>query len=320
MGIIGTAVGAATRGPAPGRGADVHRLHRRLPRSMLNQAAKFRYMFGGKVSVPMVVRTVTGAGMAAGAQHSQSLYAITPPASRVCKTVIPATPNDAKGLLLPAIRDNDPRDLLRAQEPSCSPRGEVPEGDYEVPIGKARLAREGHDVSPIGIGRHRAWASRRRRCSRGGHLAEVLDLGSLAPLDEDDPHHARQDGARGWPTRRRPPRIATMAAPARAGLRRPDRAGQASPRPRARAGQQGARGRAASPAKITAAREQPAAGAPGSAGSEHERVAERTAAGGLAERRALHGRGDAATEARVRRGRPRSRWRCCRRGSPSPRP
>ena len=184
MGIVGMAVGAATTGLRPVVELMFIDFIGVCLDPLLNQAAKFRYMFGGKVSVPMVVRTVTGAGMAAGAQHSQSLYGITAGIPGL-KTVIPATPRDAKGLLLAAIRDNDPVIF-------CEPKsllfatGEVPEGDYEVPIGKARLVREGHDVSLIGMGATvRMCEQAAEMLAREGTSAEVLDLRSLAPLDED---------------------------------------------------------------------------------------------------------------------------------------
>ncbi len=183
MGLLGTAVGAAVTGLRPiaeltfidflGTGFD----------PLLNQAAKIRYMLGGQARVPLTVRTMTGAGMQLAAQHSQSLYGITAGIPGL-KTVIPATPHDAKGLLLAAIRDDDPVIF-------CEPKGllfttgEVPEGDYEVPIGKARLVREGTDVSLIGLGVTVPMCEQAAaELEADGLSAEVLDLRSLAPLDE----------------------------------------------------------------------------------------------------------------------------------------
>ncbi|HWO23749.1 MAG TPA: transketolase C-terminal domain-containing protein [Kofleriaceae bacterium] len=150
---------------------------------LLNQAGKLRYMLGGRVRVPLTVRAMTGAGMQTGAQHSQSLYGITTSIPGL-KTVIPATPHDAKGLLLAAIRDDDPVIF-------CEPKGvlftmgEVPEGDYEVPLGQARLAREGRDVSLIGMGATVPMCEQAAdELAKEGISAEVLDLRSLAPLDE----------------------------------------------------------------------------------------------------------------------------------------
>lgn len=184
MGIVGMAVGAATTGLRPVVELMFMDFIGVCLDPLLNQAAKFRYMFGGKVAVPLTVRTVTGAGMAAGAQHSQSLYAITA-AIPGLKTVIPATPRDAKGLLLAAIRDNDPVIF-------CEPKsllftsGEVPEGDYEVPIGRARVAREGRDVTLVGMGATVPMCEQAADLlAREGTSAEVIDLRSLAPLDAD---------------------------------------------------------------------------------------------------------------------------------------
>ncbi len=184
MGFLGAAVGAAATGLRPvaelmfidfiGVSLD----------PLLNQAAKLRYMFGGKARVPLTVRTSTGAGLRAAAQHSQSLYWMTT-AIPGLKTVIPSTPTDAKGLLLAAIRDDDPVVF-------CEPKsllfvsGEVPEGDYEVPIGQARLVRQGSDVSLVGFGRTVQTALQAAAELEGeGISAEVLDLRSLQPLDSE---------------------------------------------------------------------------------------------------------------------------------------
>src|SRR5262245_60660473 len=183
MGLLGTAVGAALTGLRPvaelmfidflGTGFD----------PLLNQAAKLRYMFGGQARVPLTVRTLTGAGLQTAAQHAQSLYWITAGIPGL-KTVIPSTPHDAKGLLLAAIRDDDPVIFCEPKGVLFVP-GEVPEGDYEVPIGKARLAREGTDVSLIGMGATVPVCEQAAdQLAKDGLSAEVLDLRSLAPLDE----------------------------------------------------------------------------------------------------------------------------------------
>lgn len=184
MGFVGAAVGAAATGLRPivelmfmdfiGVALD----------PLLNQAAKLRYMFGGKARVPLTVRTSCGAGARAAAQHSQTLYGMTT-AIPGLKTLCPATPADAKGLLLAAIRDDDPVIF-------CEPKslmfttGEVPEGDYEVPIGKARIARQGGDVTLIGVGKtvHVALEAAERLAAEGTD-AEVIDPRSLQPLDEE---------------------------------------------------------------------------------------------------------------------------------------
>ena len=139
MGFLGAAVGAAVTGLRPvaelmfidfiGVSLD----------PLLNQAAKLRYMFGGKARVPLTVRTSVGAGLRSAAQHSQSLYNLTT-AIPGLKTVIPSNPGDAKGLLLAAIRDDDPVVF-------CEPKslmfvsGDVPEGDAAIPLGRAACPR-----------------------------------------------------------------------------------------------------------------------------------------------------------------------------------
>ncbi|MBN2242680.1 MAG: alpha-ketoacid dehydrogenase subunit beta [Acidobacteria bacterium] len=182
--IVGTAVGAAAAGMRP----CVEILFMDfLPIAMdelCNQAAKFHYMFGGQMKCPMVVRTALGAGMGAAAHHSQSLEAM------LChipglKTVIPATPYDAKGLLISSIRDDNPVAFLE-HKMLYSLKGEVPEGDYTVPIGKADLKREGTDVTLV------CYSSMVHRCleaadglEKDGVHAEVLDLRTLIPMDKD---------------------------------------------------------------------------------------------------------------------------------------
>jgi pyruvate dehydrogenase E1 component beta subunit len=183
MGFIGAAVGAAVTGLRPvvelmfmdfiGVALD----------QLLNQAAKLRYMFGGKARVPLTVRTMSGAGMSAAAQHSQTLYGITASIPGL-KTVCPATAHDAKGLLLAAIRDDDP--VVFVEPKTCyGLRGEVPEGDYTVPLGQAMVQREGTDVSLVGIGKTVQTALEAAEAlGSEGISAEVIDLRSLSPLDE----------------------------------------------------------------------------------------------------------------------------------------
>lgn len=149
---------------------------------LLNNAAKMHYMFGGKISVPMVVRAPCGAGFSAAAQHSQSLdswFAHIPG----IKVVAPGSPADAKGLMLAAIRDNNPVIYLE-HKGLFGMTGEVPEGDYEVPLGKADIKREGRDVTIV------TWSAMvnksleaAKQLAQDGIEAEVLDLRSIAPLD-----------------------------------------------------------------------------------------------------------------------------------------
>lgn len=149
---------------------------------LFNQAAKMRYMFGGKIQVPLVLRCPCGAGFSAAAQHSQSLESWLAHIPGI-KVVMPYSPADAKGLMLSAIRDNNPVIYLE-HKGLFTTRGEVPEGEYVVPIGKAAIAREGKDVSLI------TWSAMVGKCLQAadklaadGIEAEVLDLRTIAPLD-----------------------------------------------------------------------------------------------------------------------------------------
>jgi pyruvate dehydrogenase E1 component beta subunit len=183
MGLIGTAVGAAATGLRPIAELMFMDFLGTCLDPLLNQAAKLRYMFGGKVKVPLTVRTVSGAGMQAAAQHSQSLYWMTTGIPGL-KTVIPSSPADAKGLLLASIRDDDPVVFCEAKG-ILNQSGDVPEGDYEIPIGEANVVREGSDVSLVAFGATVRIAMQAAKALEGaGTSAEVLDLRSLSPLDE----------------------------------------------------------------------------------------------------------------------------------------
>jgi pyruvate dehydrogenase E1 component beta subunit len=182
MGFMGAAVGAAATGLRPVVELMFMDFIGVCLDPLLNQAAKLRYMFGGRARVPLTVRTLVGGGLRAAAQHSQTLYGLTTSIPGL-KTVVPSTPADAKGLLLAAIRDDDPvvfcepKALLNVQ-------GEVPEGDYEVPLGRARVARAGGDVSLVAIGAMvRVAEQAAATLERDGVAAEVIDVRSLQPLD-----------------------------------------------------------------------------------------------------------------------------------------
>ncbi len=182
--IIGTAVGAASCGLRPvielmfvdfiGVSMD----------QLFNQAAKMKYMFGGKAKIPMVLRATCGAGIGAAAQHSQCLEAWFMHVPGL-KVVMPSTPYDAKGLLISAIRDDNPvvfleHKILYALE------GEVPDGTYTIPLGKADIKREGKDVTVIATAQavHTA-LSAAGKLAGDGISVEVLDPRTLSPLDED---------------------------------------------------------------------------------------------------------------------------------------
>ncbi|MGM7724223.1 alpha-ketoacid dehydrogenase subunit beta [Metabacillus sp. Hm71] len=151
---------------------------------VLNQGAKFRYMFGGKAQVPVTIRTTHGAGFRAAAQHSQSLYALFTSMPGI-KVVVPSTAYDAKGLLLAAIEDNDPV-IYFEDKTLYNTTGEVPEGYYTIPLGKADVKREGSDVTIVAIGKqvHTALTAAEQLAKKGIEL-EVVDPRSLSPLDSE---------------------------------------------------------------------------------------------------------------------------------------
>ena len=151
---------------------------------LFNQAAKMRFMFGGKAKVPMVLRMPQGAGVGAAAQHSQSLEAwfMHIPGIKVC---IPATPADAKGLLVSAIRDDNPVVFLE-HKLLYGIEGEVDDDLYEIPLGKGKVVREGSDVTIVATALmvHRALEAA-EILAKDGISVEVVDPRSLVPLDKD---------------------------------------------------------------------------------------------------------------------------------------
>jgi pyruvate/2-oxoglutarate/acetoin dehydrogenase E1 component len=147
-----------------------------------NQMAKLRYMTGGQARVPMVLRTQGGTGRSAGAQHSQSLesWLVHIPGLRV---VMPATPADAKGLLKSAIRSDDPVVFIE-HKALYALKGEVPEGEHLVPLGQARVVREGEALSIVAYSRMVHFALEAAEAlGKEGVQAEIIDLRTLNPLD-----------------------------------------------------------------------------------------------------------------------------------------
>ncbi|OYD70410.1 alpha-ketoacid dehydrogenase subunit beta [Rhodococcus sp. OK302] len=183
--IMGAAIGAAITGMRPVPEIMLMNFMAVCADQLINHAAKLRYMSGGQTNVPLTVRTVSGAGGGFGAQHSDMLEGplVHTPGLKV---VIPSTPADAKGLLLSSIFDDDPVVFIEMHHLYFSPTGHVPEGDYRVPLGVARTARAGSDVTLISWGRqvHECLAVA-QDLSAAGIEAEVLDLRSLVPLDLD---------------------------------------------------------------------------------------------------------------------------------------
>jgi pyruvate dehydrogenase E1 component beta subunit len=149
---------------------------------IINQAAKLRFMFGGTVSAPMVLRVAAGGGTGAAAQHSQSLESLYTNIPGL-KVVAPSTAYDAKGLLKSAIRDNNPVIFLE-QKKLYRVKGEVPEEEYTVPLGSADVKRAGCDVTIITYGRTVPMSLEAAdKLAATGISAEVLDIRSLLPLD-----------------------------------------------------------------------------------------------------------------------------------------
>jgi pyruvate/2-oxoglutarate/acetoin dehydrogenase E1 component len=150
----------------------------------VNQAGKNRYMFGGKTTVPMVLRTEGGAGRCIAAHHSQSLEAWFVHAPGVF-VVMPSTPYDAKGLLKTCIRDDNPI-LFIEHKMLYNTKGEVPEGEHLVPLGQAAVRREGKDVTIVSYSRMALRAEEAGKAlADEGIEAEVIDLRCLRPLDTD---------------------------------------------------------------------------------------------------------------------------------------
>ena len=174
-GFVGAAVGAATAGLRPVCELMFIDFMGVCFDQIYNQAAKFRYMFGGKAETPVVIRTMVGAGFRAAAQHSQCLYPMFTAVPGL-KVVIPSNPYDAKGLLIQAIRDNDPV-IFCEHKVLYTVEGEVPEDSYTIPFGEADIAREGEDITVVALGRmvHQALEAA-KTLSSDGISCEVVDL------------------------------------------------------------------------------------------------------------------------------------------------
>ena len=184
-GIIGTAIGMALYGLKPV--AEIQFLDFIYPGfdQIVSEMAKMRYRSGGQFTSPVVVRTPSGGGIRGGHYHSQSseTYFCHTPGLIV---LMPSTPADAKGLLATAIRGDDPVIFLEPKRIYRTVKGEVPDGDHTVPIGKARTARAGKDVSLITWGAMvHVGLEAAEKAQEKGIDVEVLDLRTLMPLDVD---------------------------------------------------------------------------------------------------------------------------------------
>ena len=149
---------------------------------IMNQAAKIRYMFGGKMSVPMVIRTPGGAGLGAGPQHSQCLEVLFAHIPGL-KVVLPSTPYDAKGLMISAIRDDNPVVFVE-NKVLYGAKGEVPEEPYTIPIGKGEVKKTGEDITIVAISSMvRKALEAADELEKEGVKAEVVDPRTISPLD-----------------------------------------------------------------------------------------------------------------------------------------
>jgi acetoin:2,6-dichlorophenolindophenol oxidoreductase subunit beta len=151
---------------------------------IFNQAAKFRYMFGGKAVTPLVIRTMYGAGFRAASQHSQCLYPIFTHIPGL-KVVLPSSPYEAKGLMIQAIRDDDPV-IFFEHKVMYDDAGDVPDESYTIPFGEANLTREGDDVTIVAFGRMVNFANQAAdEMKRDGIAATVIDPRTTSPLDTE---------------------------------------------------------------------------------------------------------------------------------------
>ena len=151
---------------------------------IFKQAAKFRYMFGGKATTPLVIRTMYGGGFRAASQHSQCLYPIFTHIPGL-KVVIPSSPYEAKGLLIQSIRDDDPV-VFFEHKAMYDVEEEVPDEPYTIPFGEANVTREGNDVTIVAIGRMVSLADQVADALEGeGISCTVIDPRTTSPLDRD---------------------------------------------------------------------------------------------------------------------------------------
>ena len=182
-GILGSAVGLCMAGWRPVAEMQYDAFSYPCLDQLITHVGRYRWRTGGKMSFPLVVRMPYGGGVRAPELHDDSpetYYVHTPGV----KVAIPSTPSDAKGMLAAAIRDPDPVVILEPKLHYRTLKGDVPEGEHVVPLGKARLAREGDDVTLV------AYGSMVPLCEQAADVlddvsVEVLDIRSLKPLDED---------------------------------------------------------------------------------------------------------------------------------------
>ncbi len=180
--IVGAAIGASLTGTRPVAELMTINFAFSAMDHIVNEAAKFHYMFNGQMVLPMVIRTVGGGGRQLGATHSQTPDAVFAHFPGL-KVVSPGTPADAKGLLKAAIRSNDPIMFIE-HATLYQTRGEVPEGDYIVPIGKSTVQRSGDHVTIVTYSKMLELSLKAaEKLSKEGIEVEIVDLRTLRPLD-----------------------------------------------------------------------------------------------------------------------------------------
>ena len=182
--ILGMAAGAAMTGMRPVAELMFADFFGVCFDAIYNQASKFRYMFGGKATSPMVIRTMIGAGLRSAAQHSQSPYHIFTSVPGL-KCVVPSCAYDAKGLLIQAIRDDDPV-IFCEHKALYEDAMDVPDESYAIPFGEANIVREGSDVSIVALGLMvKAAREAADLLAEQGIEAEILDPRTTSPFDVD---------------------------------------------------------------------------------------------------------------------------------------
>jgi pyruvate dehydrogenase E1 component beta subunit len=180
--IVGAAIGASLTGTRPVAELMTINFAFSAMDHIVNEAAKLHYMFSGQMVLPLVIRTVGGGGRQLGATHSQTPDAIFAHFPGL-KVVAPGTPEDAKGMLKTAIRTNDPVMFIE-HATLYQTRGDVPDGDYTVPLGKSKLHRPGRDVTIVTYSKMLEVSSKAaEQLAKEGIEAEIIDLRSLRPLD-----------------------------------------------------------------------------------------------------------------------------------------
>jgi acetoin:2,6-dichlorophenolindophenol oxidoreductase subunit beta len=182
MGFIGMGVGAAARGLRPVCDLMFFDFIGVAMDQLYNQAAKLKFMFGGDVTVPLTLTTAGGAGLSAGPQHSQSLEAWLAHVPGL-KVALPSSPYDVKGLMVAAVRDDNPTVVILNKR-MLGTKGPVPEEIYEIPLGQANTVRSGRDATVIAVGRMVVEAmTAAEELAKSGAEVEVIDVRTVQPLD-----------------------------------------------------------------------------------------------------------------------------------------